>query len=480
MSMRDQAQSIGTAQIRNSVTPKATAIQLIFMIYSVICSGAYGLESMVSASGPGLAMLILLVLPVIYAAPMALTCSELTARYPVEGGYYRWVRMAFGDFVGYNVGWLVWLTMFATNASFAVLFTNYLRYFAPDLSGAAHFVISAALVWIVVLLNYRGIGLVGAASVILTVIIIIPFAIMTVMGLLSWGSNPMAPFVNSDRSLAAAVFGGIPTAIWLYGGFERMTVSAEEVENPVRAFPLALGIGVPLCALSYIAPTFAGLAANGDWRDWGESYFTTSAAKIGGAWLGAFMAAGALVSNMSILLTTMLSQSRLPMVLAEDGLFPRIFERRHPRFGSPVASLVVTGMALTGFCVLRLDELIGIYAIVQSIAYLLIYATLIKLRYKSDKTDGTGFRIPVGVGGLVLMVLPSAMIGVFVVYRGVFTEGNSDAGRILLHLLIFASGPITFFLARLRRRKLKSEPGETTPSRLNMAESENPQPASKN
>jgi hypothetical protein len=78
------------------------------------------------------------------------------------------------------------------------------------------------------------------------------------------------------------------------------------------------------------------------------------------------------------------------------------------------------------------------------------------------------------------MVLPSAMIGVFVVYRGVFTEGNSDAGRILLHLLIFASGPITFFLARLRRRKLKSEPGETTPSRLNMAESENPQPASKN
>jgi amino acid transporter len=130
MSVRNQLHPSGNAQSRSGL-PKATTIQLIFMIYSVICSGAYGLEGIVSASGPGLALLILLVLPVIYATPMALTCSELTARYPVEGGYYRWVRIAFGDFVGYNVGWLVWLTMFATNASFAVLFSNYLRYFVP-------------------------------------------------------------------------------------------------------------------------------------------------------------------------------------------------------------------------------------------------------------------------------------------------------------------------------------------------------------
>lgn len=463
----------------DSPTPKATTIQLIFMTYAVICSGAYGLEEMVSASGPGLAILILLVLPVVYAAPMALTCAELAARYPVEGGYYRWVRMAFGDFAGYNVGWLVWLTMFATNASFAVLFGNYLRYFVPDLSEGAHFIIAVALVWTVILLNYRGINLVGAASIVLTVMIFIPFGIMTFMGLLRWQHNPVAPFVNPDQPFATAFFSGVLIAMWLYGGFERMTVNAEEVKNPVRAFPLALGIGVPLCALSYILPTLAALAASGDWRNWGESYYTTAAAKIGGPWLGVCMAAGGLVSNACILLATILSQSRLPMVLAEDGLFPRMFVRRHPRFGTPVVSLIVTGIVLTGLCALRFKELVGIFALVQSLAYLLIYATLFKLRAKPAESGGSTFRIPLRTVGLSIMVVPSVLISALVIQQSLFPKDNSGALRALTYLLIFASGPLTYALARRRRSEMERESGARSASHSETAEAENPRAADK-
>src|SRR5579862_4427576 len=354
------------SETRCGTPPKATAVQLIFMTYAVICSGAYGLEQMVSASGPGLALALLIVLPFLYAAPMALACSELASRYPVEGGYYRWVRMAFGDFVSYTVAWLVWLTMFATNASFAVLFSDYLRYFVPSLSEGAHFMAAAALVWVAVLLNYRGIGLVGTASVIFTLLIFVPFAIMSLLGLFHWRHNPMAPFVNPEQSFASALFSGVLIAIWLYGGFERMTVNAQEIENPVRAFPRALAISLLLCSLSYVIPTFLALAANGDWRNWGESYFMVAAARIGGPWLGALMAAGGLISNCSLVVATILSQSRLPMVLAEDGLFPRVFQRTHARFGTPVASLIVTGIALTALCALNFMELVSIYALVQS------------------------------------------------------------------------------------------------------------------
>ena len=56
---------------------------------------------------------------------------------------------------------------------------------------------------------------------------------------------------------------GFLIAMWLYGGFEKLTVSAEEVENPARAFPIALAFAVPMCALSYFVPTFAALVANG-------------------------------------------------------------------------------------------------------------------------------------------------------------------------------------------------------------------------
>jgi amino acid transporter len=420
------------------------------MKYAVICSGAYGLEEMVSASGPGLTMLVLLVLPVVYAAPISLTCAELASRFPIEGGYYRWVRMAFGDFVGYAAGWLIWLTMFATNASFAVLFGNYLRYFVPDLSSGAHFAVAAVLVWVAVLLNYRGISLVGTASVIFTILIFLPFCAMTVIGFLHWEFSPFVPFANPGKSTAGALYSGFLIAMWLYGGFEKMSVNAEEVENPSRAFPIALGIAVPLCALSYILPPLAALAANGDWSEWGESYFMTAAAKIGGPWLGAAMAAGGLVSNAGILMVTILGQSRLPMVLADDGLFPRAFQKRHPRFGTPVLSLLVTGVVLTSLCGFRFAQLAGAYSLVQSLSYLMIYAALFRLRRRPSPQGTSGFRIPLGTTGLALMVAPSLAIVALVVARGLWHDGAFDSGQGAIDLSIFASVPLTYWLFRRR------------------------------
>jgi amino acid transporter len=433
---------------------KATVLQLVFMTYSVICSGAFGLEEMVSVSGPGLAILTLVVLPVIWAAPISLACAELSARYPVEGGYYRWVRLAFGDFVGYVAGWLVWLTMFATNAAFAVLFASYLRHFVPSLTASQHFWAAVALVWVTTALNYRGIRLVGNASVILTVLIFLPFLVMTVLGFARWRYDPLVPFINPDKGLAGAFGGSLFIAIWLYAGFEKLTVSAEEVENPSRAFPAALAIAVPMAAASYVLPTVAGLAANGDWRDWGESHFSAAAAAIGGPVLGSAMTAAGLASQVCLLLVTMLGQSRLPMVLAADGFFPAVFRRTHPRYRTPVASLLLGGLVLTALCGLRFGQLAGMYALVQALAYMLIYATLFRLRSRApravDGAGATGFRIPVGPAGLFWMTMPSVVLTVLVVVEGLWPEGVFDGRQALIDLVIFASGPATYWVFKRR------------------------------
>lgn len=429
---------------------KATAFQLVFMTYAVICSGAYGLEEIVSATGPGLSMVVLLVLPLLYAAPISLTCAELSARFPMEGGYYRWVRMAFGDLTGYVAGWLVWISMFATNAAFAVLFGNYLRYFIPELSPWAHLGVAASLVWFAVALNYRGIILVGWASVAFTILIFIPFLVMTVWGFWRWSFNPFVPFAHPEKTIGGALFDGFLIAMWLYGGFEKLTVNAEEVENPRRAFPLALGIAVPLCAFSYILPTLAALAANGDWKEWGESHYVAAAAAIGGPMLGAAMAAGALVSNAGILTVTILGQSRLPVVLAQDGFFPPVFRKVHPRFGTPGASLLVTGVVLTAMCLFPFKQLAGLYSLVQSLSYLLIYAALFRLRSRgpsSPEPDAAeGFRIPFGTKGLLLMVAPSFALVALVIRQGLWPQGTLDVGQALLDVALFASGPLTYFL----------------------------------
>jgi amino acid transporter len=430
---------------------KASLVQLVFLMYSVMCAGAYGLEGMVSATGPGLTLLVLFVLPLVWAAPISLANAELTARHPVEGGFYRWARMAFGDFAGYQAAWLAWLTGFSAIATCAVLFASYLQHFVPALTPLARFAVAAGLVWLTTLLNYRGIRLVGNASMVLTILIFVPFFLMTLLGLLQWRFNPFVPFVAPGKSAVTAFGDGLFVALWLYGGYEKLTVNAGEVEDPRRAFPTALAIAVPMTAASYAVPTLAALAAGGDWAAWGEAYFSTAAQNIGGPWLGAAMAAGGLASNASIMMVTMLAQSRLPMVLAEDGLFPAAFGRRHRRFGTPGLALLLGAVLLTAVCGLPFVQLAGVYALVQALSFLLIYATLFRLRSRAGG-DGGGFRIPLGPRGLALMVAPSVVLAAALVAQGLWHDGAFDERQALVDLLVFGSGPLTYWLFRRRQR----------------------------
>ncbi|HVQ29501.1 MAG TPA: APC family permease [Vicinamibacteria bacterium] len=434
---------------------KASTFQLVFMTYAVVCSGAYGLEEMVSRSGPGIAILTLLLLPVVWGAPVALACAELSARHPVEGGYYRWAAMAFGEFAGFMTGWLVYLSVFATNAAFAVLFVNYLRHFVP-VEGLPRFLIAVALVWLTTFLNYRGIVLVGTAAVVMTVLIFLPFLGLTFAGLQQWRFDPLVPFVHPDKTPLAAFLASSGIAIWLFSGWEKLTVNAAEVENPRRAFPVALAWAVPMVAASYVVPTVVALAARGDWKDWGEAHFSAAALAIGGPALAAAMTAGALVSNACLLLVTILGQSRLPLVLAEDGFFPRAFTRKHPRYGSPHVSLFFGGGVLTALCALNFTELMELYSVVQVLAYMLIFASLVRLRSREGEAAGSGFRIPLPTSGVLVMIAPAVLLAAFVVFNALHPASGLGTKQTIGLVVLFGSGPVAYeVFRRLRARKVQ-------------------------
>ena len=443
------------------VPAKATLLQLVFMIYTAICGGAYGLEPMVSASGPGMALLTLILLPIVWAAPMALACAELSSTHPVEGGYYRWSRQAFGDLVGYLSGFLTWIALFATNALYVVLFVGYLERWLPDLTPAARFLIGAALVWTCVLLNWLGIRLVGTSSVVMMGFVLLPFLLLTGLGLLHWRFNPFEPFTAPERTTSFAFASGLLVAFWLYSGYEKLSVLAEEVEEPARAFPRALAIAVPLSAASYVLPTLAGLAANGDWSEWGDLHFTAAAHKVGGAWLSALMAFGGLVSNAGLLLVTMTGQSRLPMVLAHDGLFPRAFARTSARYGTPTVSLLLGGVVLTLLALFPFANLISLYGTVQALAYLLIYGALLKLRREKGAASGA-FRVPLGSTAFGALMIPGALLLAAVValglHREIWRAGEFLPGPALLQAGVLLLGPATYAL--WRRRGLQPAPNK--------------------
>ena len=419
---------------------KATLLQMVFLIYGAACGGAFGLEEMVSGSGPGIALITLAIMPFLWSIPISLACSELASTFPLEGGYYQWARMAFGDRVGYLTAWWTWLGIFATNATFVVMFNGYLGHWI-HLSFIEQLIVSIGLIWSMTYLNIRGIKSVGDSSTWMTVLLLLPFVILIVLGLYHWQGNPFLPFKQPEKSTITSFADAIMIGVWLYSGYDKITVSAEEVENPKRNFPLAFGIAVPFVAVSYFLPTFAALAGHGHWQDWHDGYFSDVAAILGGPLLGGAMTGAALLSNMVLLNTTMLAQSRLPMALAKNNLFPQFFQKLSVKYQTPVLSLIFGSMVLTVLSIASLSQLITMYSVTQMLGYLIIYASLWKLRTLYPDV-ARPFTIPGGKMGILALLIPSVCIAIFSFVK---------IDHALVGILAVASGPVTYILFKFFR-----------------------------
>src|SRR6478752_9078786 len=116
-----------------SLTRSLTTLSLVFILYFSTSGGAFTTETLVREVGPGLALLILLLVPLIYSIPEVLIVGELASMLPLEGGYYRWVQRAFGQFWAFQNGWLTWMYSLVDMALYPKLFVTYLAYFFPAL-----------------------------------------------------------------------------------------------------------------------------------------------------------------------------------------------------------------------------------------------------------------------------------------------------------------------------------------------------------
>ena len=129
-------------------------------MFSYCTGGPFGLEDMITTSGPGMTLIYLLVIPFFWCIPVSLVSAELTTAMPVEGGFYRWVRAGFGDFWGFLAGWWNWSASFLLGSVYAVQFADYLSFYFPELIGWRHWLVSLAIVMVITYINVRGIQMV--------------------------------------------------------------------------------------------------------------------------------------------------------------------------------------------------------------------------------------------------------------------------------------------------------------------------------
>jgi amino acid transporter len=430
---------------------KMLLVPLVAATFFMVSGGPYGIEDILGGAGLGPAIVILLVLPLIWSLPAALMIGELASAIPDEGGFYIWVRRAMGPFWGYQESWLSLSASIFDMALYPSIFVLYLGKFSPDLvAGWRAYAWSLAVVAGCSLWNLLGAPRVGKDSVWMSAVLLLPFAIF--IGLCAWRAVTAHPAVHwGGHGARAGLSTAILVAMWNYMGWDNASTVAQEVENPQRNYPRAMIASVIVVAISYVLPLAAmGLAgfstssfSTGDWA--------TAAGMVGGPLLGLAVVAGGCITGVGMFNALVMSYTRLPMAMAQDGMLPRALARTNAR-GAPWVSVLACGVAWVLVLKLPFERLISIDLVLYGTSLLLEFAALVVLRIREPELKRP-FRAGNFVVACLLGVGPAGLIAyALYVSRAEVIIGTTSA--LLVAVVVGLLGPVLYWLtaARVVRR----------------------------
>ena len=386
----------------------------VFVVFSFVCSGGFGIEDMVSGSGPGFALLLLLVLPFLWGLPQALVCSELGSALPEDGGLYRWSRRANGEFMGFQTGWWWVLSIFVDSAVYIALTSDYMQNWF-GFNDWVRWGIAVVLIAIFAYINVRGIQLAAWMLVVMQIIVFIPFAALAVIGLANWHHNPFSVMLLPGNSLIGGVGVALSVGIWMYSGFESLSTMAGEIQKPQKVIPRALMITLPIVIGFYVLSTLGGLADVGQFSAWGTEGaldFMGVGREVGGQVLRYLFLAAMLAGNFALFLAFLAAGARPSYVLSKDKLAPKFLSKTHPKYGTPWAAIVL--MAVVDAILVRngFQTLIVIDVFLLMLAHITIYISAIRLRVNEPDLERP-FKVGLKTPAFIAMCVVPITVAVF-------------------------------------------------------------------
>jgi len=423
---------------------------LVAATFFMVSGGAYGTEEIVHGAGYGTGILILLLTPLLWSLPTAFMIGELSAALPAEGGYYAWVRRGLGNFWGFQEAWLSLVASIFDMAIYPTLFVLYLTRLFPWF-GVDHrgIIVGLSVVTVCTLMNIAGIRVVATTSLWLFFLLSAPFALIVLLapGKIGAFSN----VATTPATSTVGLVGGLLICMWNYMGWDNASTIAKEVKRPQRTYPRAMLLAVIVVSLTYILPVLAmwitGVRSTafetGSWAD--------LAGLMGGQWLKVALVLGGMVSAFGMFNALVMSYSRLPLAMAQDGMLPKVFATVHPKTRAPWVAILACAAGWALCLGLGFERLVTLDVLLYGISLMLEFIALIALRIKEPELRRP-FRVPGGMMGAALLgVCPLLLLG-FSISHGEAEQVWGMSGP-MFGLLLIAGG----FLAYWAKRFIKDD-----------------------
>ena len=267
-----------------------------------------------------------------------------------SGGPYIYSKVVFGDFIGFLVAWGYWISCWVNNAAIAVAIVSALSFFFPELVTNPFYATLTGLsfIWFFTFTSSKGIKSSGNIQILTTIAKLIPLVLIILFGFFIFDLEIFPEFNLTDQNDFEILPVVAVMTLYAFLGLECASIPAENIKNPEKTIPKATMAGTLISTLIYILSTivlFGIIPAENLVNS--PAPFAEAGEIIGGKYFGFLISAGAAISAIGALNGWILITSYMPMTMANDRLFPKVFAKKNKK-GFPYLSLLL-GSILTSF-----------------------------------------------------------------------------------------------------------------------------------
>lgn len=349
----------------------------LFMATMLVCgnmigSGVFMLPAtLAQVSGP-LSTIIAWILTTIGSILIAISFANLGSKYPSTGGAYQYTKEAFGEFAGFLSAWLYWNGSWIGNAAIIVAIASYSAAVIPVLQDPLISIIfTSSILWIITILNIVGVKKAGQMQTYATVFKIGFFALFIIVAFLNFDKINLMPLMPEGKGLSTIPLAATST-LWAFIGLESSTVTAGEIENPEKNVRKSTIYGMIISSIIYILISIGSMGAMAN------SELAVSSAPLTeiltnalGSSAGKILTISVVICILGTTIGWILSTARVSYAAGIDGVFPKFFGELHPKYGTPVNSLIIGAVLVNILLIMNYQK-----GMVSAFTFITILATL--------------------------------------------------------------------------------------------------------
>lgn len=379
---------------------------ILLGINSIIGSGIFLLPGQAeNLIGP--ASILVFIFDMVLIISIALCYAEDATYFKANGGPYLYAKEAFGDFIGYEVGFSVWAISIIAWATMSNAFVTALGAIFPILTQPLNKdLLILGLLGALTVINVMGVTLTKLVNNVVTIAKLIPLLIFVGVGVFFIHGAHFTPFVVTSGSTGGAFGAAAILIFYAFTGFEALAIAAQEFKNPQRTIPLAIIVVLMVVALLYLLIQVVSIGVLGDHLATSSAPIQDGLERMIGPAGKTLVAVGTLVSILGIATAQSFYLPRIGASMADNGVMPKVVGRRN-RKNVPAVAMVISFVIAYPLAISGTFQTLAAISVVSRFAQYIptILAVLIFRRQKVQQ--GSRFRIPFGPVLPILAVLVS-------------------------------------------------------------------------